>query len=292
MVTQEDMQSVEEMRQSSRIRDAKREGKGEEIFLHLEGRTIRALLYKSDMENAPVIFDIHGGGFVSGYPEEDVLFCNMARDRLNATVISIEYRKAPEHPYPQDKLDAYDAIAYIARHAQEFGIDIRQMVIGGHSAGGNIATVVCMMANERKEFSFCCQYLAYPALDLTSSDCRIEGVTPHKYASLFRKLYCEKTQQTEPYCSPVFAENRQICVMPGTVMLSCEKDTLRDQATTYGKRLSEVGVEVIYKRFIGAVHGFNVLEDSQMAIDGNEYLIDGIAHFLQKNIRRIQKENG
>ena len=129
-----------------------------------------------------------------GDPEGDDFMCKIFLDALDITIINVEYRLAPETKCPGDKEDVYDVVKYVASHAGEYGIDPERMAIGGHSAGANISTVVCMMAKKSGEFGFRCQILDYPPLDvLTDPKAKFytEGAIPPQVAEMFNSAYCE-----------------------------------------------------------------------------------------------------
>lgn len=261
---------------------------GEEIFIPTRDGKTRCLIYKSKSNKSmsPVFFDVHGGGFIMGAPENDDKFCNLVRNELDITVISIDYRLAPEYKCPTDKNDAYDVVSYVSSHNNEFGIDPNNMAIGGHSAGGNISTVVCMMAKEKNKFSFKCQVLDYPPLDLVtpaSDKFYTEGAIPPERAELFDKCYRAEEYAKNPYCSPVFATNEELKNLPPAIVLTCEIDSLRDEAEDYAQKLVRAGVETTAKRFYGVRHGFSIsgfeLPESKEA---HKMMVDGLRKYLLK----------
>ncbi len=147
------LEMIENMRKENKVRAGKLTILGEEIFIPTRDGKTRCLIYKTKNNlKAPVFFDVHGGGFVTGIPEDDDKFCDLVRNELDITVISIDYRLAPEYKCPTDKNDVFDVVDYVSSNSKEFGIDSYSMAIGGHSAGANISTVVCMMAKEAKKF--------------------------------------------------------------------------------------------------------------------------------------------
>ena len=260
---------------------------GKEIFIPTRDGETRALIYKPKASTAStaVFFDIHGGGFVMGAPENDDWFCDAIRNDLDLTVISIDYRLAPENKFPTDKQDVYDVISYVRTHSDEFGIDAKNMAIGGHSAGGNIATVVCMIAKEKKEFSFKCEILDYPPLDLFTPATQkfyIEGAIPPKIAEMFDKCYRYEEHANNLHCSPVYATNEELKNLPPAIVITCEIDSLRDEAEAYAQMLIKAGVEVTAKRFYGVPHGFTISKpDLPESKEAYKMITDGLRKYLK-----------
>jgi acetyl esterase len=261
---------------------------GKEIFIPTTHGKIRALIYEAEFQNqlSPVFFDIHGGGFVKGLPENDDKFCDGLRNDLDITVISIDYRLAPEHKWPAGIQDVYDAVGYISSHCAKFGIDPDNMAIGGHSAGANIAAVVCMMAKEKNAFSFKCQILDYPPVDLATPAAEkfyTEGAIPVEVADMFTRCYRFDDVAENPYCSPLYASNEELRNLPPAIIITCEIDSLRVEGEDYAQKLIKAGVETTAKRFYRVPHGFTIhkpelpesKESYKMIADGlRKYLLD------------------
>ena len=280
------LEIVNNMRKGSLARAKASKILGEEIFIPTrEGKT-RCLVYKSKNEKvmSPIFFDVHGGGFVAGLPEDDDRFCDKVRNELDITVISIDYRLAPEYKCPTDKNDVYDVIKYLNLHSDEFGVDPSNMAIGGHSAGANISTVVCMMAKEKKEFSFKCQILDYPPLDLSTPATEkfyIEGAIPPEIALIFDECYRKEENAKKPYCSPIFAIEEELKNLPPAVVITCEIDSLRNEGEYYAQKLVKSGVETNAKRFYGVRHGFTISDfDLPKSKEAHKMMIDGIRKYL------------
>jgi len=277
---------INKMRNGSIARAKASKILGEEIFIPTRDGKTRCLIYKSKnkKEMSPVFFDVHGGGFVTGLPEDDDKFCCKIRDELDITVISIDYRLAPEYKCPTDKNDVYDVVSYVSSHNEEFGIDPSSMAIGGHSAGANISTVVCMMAKEKNEFSFKCQILDYPPLDLATPATEkfyTEGAIPPEIALIFDKCYRTEEDAKNPYCSPVYATEEQLKNLPPALVITCEIDSLRDEGEDYAQKLVKSGIETIAKRFYGVRHGFTISDfDLPESKEAHQMMSDCIRKYL------------
>ncbi len=267
---------IRELRKESDLKNKDLDIYGKEMFVPTRDGKARVLVYQSSKEIAPVYFDIHGGGFVRGKPEDDDLFCQNVCNQLNINVMSIEYRLAPEYQFPHDKNDVYDIISYIVKNAKEYKVDTDRMIIGGHSAGGNISTVVTMMAKESQEFHFIAQVLDYPPVDLATlakDKFYIDGAIPIEVATLYDNCYRKEDDARNPLCSPIYATNEQLQGLPDALIITCEIDSLRDEAEKYAKKLMSAGVEVQGKRFYGVAHGFSMKQNDE-ALSVQQYMID------------------
>ncbi|MHB1485353.1 MAG: alpha/beta hydrolase [Saccharofermentanales bacterium] len=236
---------------------------GVEIHIPTRSGEIRCLIYKPDRVSTslPVFLDFHGGGFVFGIPEMDDTFCQNISDSLKIVVINVDYRLAPEFPYPAAIEDAYDVAAYVHNNPKEFNADPDRIAIGGHSAGANISAVVAMMAKKSGEFSFSCQVLDYPALDFqTDADLKKSpfGSIPSKLMEMFEELYCEPEERSDVYVSPLLASIDDLRDLPPAIIISAGIDSLEQEDGAYAKKLKEAGVPVEYYNYSEVAHGFTI----------------------------------
>lgn len=261
---------------------------GKEIWLPTHAGQVRALCYRpdgaSDREMLPLYLNLHGGGFIGGLPEGDDSFCKRVCEELRIMVVSIDYRLAPEYPCPADKEDAYDAALFLWEHAAEWGIDPDRIAVGGHSAGGNIAAVVCQMAKAQQTIPLCCQILDYPPMDLATDPFEkfyTEGAIPPQVAAHFDRCYRSIEMAKEPWCSPIYSSPEALVGLPPAVVITCEIDSLRDEGEQYATMLIQAGVETTAKRFLGAAHGFSMGSISEpMVDDAQRMMIDGLRRYL------------
>lgn len=275
------MAQVRSMRKKNIVKD---DVIGREIHIPTRAGSVRALYYTSGHENAPLFVDLHGGGFIAGRPENDDVFCHYVREKLDINVISIDYRLAPEYPCPSDKEDVYDAIRYVCCHPEEYGVDPDRVVVGGHSAGGNIAAVVSMMAKESEDFTICGQILDYPPMDLATAPedkFYAEGAIPPEVARLFNECYCGEMDPREPICSPLFALNQDLRGLPPALVITCENDSLREEGEQYALRLAQNGVEVTLKRYLNVPHGFNMDRSYPQAHNSWRLIVSSLRKYLR-----------
>ena len=191
------------------------------------GREIPVWVHPARSKNRPVIFELHGGGFVLGDGEKCDGFCELLAQELDMTVVGVGYRLAPEDPYPAAVEDVYEVVRWFAQHPDRYSINPEQMILMGYSAGANLATVCAMLAKERGEFSLRGQILCYPYLDSVHQP----SEKPHFAADMdqevmeaFAALYCTQAQRTDPHVSPVCATLEQLRGLCPALVLLAERE--------------------------------------------------------------------
>ena len=213
----------------------------------------------------PVVVYYHGGGWFMGSIETHDVICRKLAVRTPAIVVSVDYRLAPEHPFPAAVDDAYAALSWVSCNASSFGGDGRRLAVAGDSAGANLAAVVSILARDRKGPAIAGQFLAYPATDSSRLDTRSmrdfgEGYyLTRRYIEIFRLHYAPNPQDWEnPLVSPLLAPS--LVDLPPAVIVTAQFDPLRDEGEAYATRLIEAGVPVVRKRFPGLIHGFLAMD--------------------------------
>lgn len=210
----------------------------------------------------PAIVLIHGGGFVFGLPEHEAAFCRRLAENVGCLVINPDYVLSPEHPFPEAAHQCYELVAWVAREAKSLGIDPERIAIGGHSAGGNLATVVVAQSLTKGFPKLCYQIIDYPFLD-GDTDPRDKPlpipkpvITP-ELATLFNSCYMPKgTNTRDPLLSPVYADLASLSGHPPTLVITAEYDVLRAEADKYAEMLRKAGVKVQHEIFAGVDHAF------------------------------------
>lgn len=215
--------------------------------------------------NAPCLIYLHGGGFVlkaAGYHYKNAM--RYAKE-VGCKVVFVNYRLAPRCPFPIFFEDCYAATCWAYEHAEEFGIDISRIGIGGDSAGGTLAVGVCMMAKDRAHpVRFCFQMLPYPFLDARneSESCRKFTDTPMWNSFLSARIApMTKVERTHPdylYYSPV--EGKSFAYLPPAYVETAEFDCLHDDGIIYAEKLREAGIEVVLNQTKGTMHGFDIVQ--------------------------------
>jgi acetyl esterase len=206
----------------------------------------------------PVVVYFHGGGWVLGSAALTDATCRMLANRSGAVVLNVDYRLAPEDPYPAAVNDAYAATKWAAENGSALNGDGR-VAVAGDSAGGNLAAVVALMARDRGGPEIALQALIYPVTDHTSEQAshkeNAEGylLTADAMKMFWGHYIADEKQRAEPYASPLRAPDLS-GVAPAAVF-TCEFDPLRDEGEEYAERLRAAGVSTTTKRYDGAIHG-------------------------------------
>ncbi|MGG1699075.1 alpha/beta hydrolase [Bacillus zhangzhouensis] len=217
----------------------------------------------------PVFVNLHGGGFILGSAEMDNHWCPVIADRAQCIVVNVEYQLAPENPFPAALHECYDVVKWLYEHPDELQIDPNTLAIGGHSAGGNLATAVCLLNIQKgNKLPIVYQVLDYPPLDLATDPERkpvFEEAIPAEMAKLFNAFYVQEEDARNPLISPVFADRSSLAQMPPALVITAEKDSLAEEAKQYADMLQEAGVEVTYQQFKGVPHAFTHAGDLDIA---------------------------
>jgi len=237
---------------------------------------IRLRIYKpmSITESVPVLVWMHGGGYVMGKPEMDDLICADYVRQLGIVVVSVDYRCAPKHPFPAGLDDCYEALKWVASHAQEFSVNANRIAVGGNSAGGGLAAALAQLAIDRKEIRPVFQLLVYPMLDdrtalRTDIDDSNNVAWSQKSNRYGWESYLGKefgTDAVPAYSVP--ARRANLSGLPPAWIGVGSLDIFYDEDAAYAQRLKEHGVECELDIISGAFHGFDVF-DPQLPIIQN-----------------------
>lgn len=230
-----------------------------------EGREIPVRIFQPEQSQGfKVIVFFHGGGWVTGNIDSYTNICANMANRTGYIVVSVDYRLAPEYPFPAGLNDCYYVAKEIITNDGLLGQKPEEVVLVGDSAGGNLAAVVSLLARDRGEFIPSKQILLYP---LVYSDHSKNSPFPSvhengtgylltaKRISDYMGLYIKKKEDRyNPYVAPYLAKD--LSNQPDTLIITAEYDPLRDEGEAYGKRLLEFGNKVKIERIPGALHGF------------------------------------
>ncbi|MCA9041583.1 MAG: alpha/beta hydrolase [Planctomycetaceae bacterium] len=202
----------------------------------------------------------HGGGWVTGNLDAYDHLCCATCHRAESIVISVQYRCAPEHPFPLPLDDVYTATAWVAAHLGGWDIPSDKLIVMGDSAGGNLAAAVCLKARESGEPEVGYQILIYPITDYNLQTVsyreNAEGymLTRDSMAWFWEQYVPEELDRHDPLVSPLRADDLKD--LPPAYILTCEFDPLRDEGIAYGRKLQEQGVPVQFVHCPGMIHGF------------------------------------
>lgn len=237
-------------------------GKVEEIEIPGTGGTIPARVYRpaTDGPHGTVVM-LHGGGFALGDLETHDEAARRTCAGADATVVSVDYRLAPEHPFPAGVDDAEAATRWTAQEAHDLGGDPERLVVTGDSAGGNLAAVVARRFRDRGGPALAGQALVYPVTDMRPGDrwpSRRTAATgfglTREAMDWFGRLYlAEEAHAAHPDASPIVASD--LSGLPPAFVLTAQFDPLRDEGDAYARRLAEAGVEVEHHLLPGTIHG-------------------------------------
>jgi acetyl esterase len=224
--------------------------------------TIPARLYAPRAVAAPtgLLVYFHGGGWVQGSIATHDAGCRLLAHLAGVRVLSVDYRLAPEHPYPAGVDDAVAAYAWVADEPGRVGADPARLAVGGDSAGGNLAAIVAQAVRDDdavRDPAF--QLLIYPACDLAE-----KAASVHTFADGYLlseqsmdwymdKYVPDRARRAEPRVSPLRAAD--LTGLPPAFVATCVPDPLRDEGEAYAQRLRAAGVPVAVQRF-GQLHGF------------------------------------
>lgn len=235
----------------------------EDIQVPRDGGTVPVRVYRpaAAADIAPVILYIHGGGFMKGdLDSSDAVAWGLSQE-TDAVVASIDYRLAPENPYPAAFDDCYTVLEYVAGGGLGNGVDGGRMAICGDSAGGNLSAAVSLAARDRKGPKITAQVLIYPCLtdgcDTPAYDVHAEtpGLTAasmHTYWEWY--LAGQSRPCTDPYAVPL--KSVDLSGLPPAFVHIAEIDPLADDGRTYAEMLRAAGVETQFRCADGMIHGF------------------------------------
>jgi len=234
-------------------------GRVEDRVIRGRGGDIRIRVYQQ-RPNSPVLVYYHGGGFVICSIETHDAVCRRIARLANATIVSVDYRLAPEHKFPAAVEDAYDALKWVADNADEIGVDSSRIFVGGDSAGGNLAAATSIMARNNGEDIIKQQILIYPVVNLFSPMPSFYEFGERYWVldldimRWFMEQYLESREDAlNPLASPMFANLEGL---PSTLIITAEYDPLRDEGELYGHLMRRAGCQVSVVRYAGVLHGF------------------------------------
>lgn len=253
------------------------------------GREILTRIYTpNDNIGQHTLLFFHGGGWVTENINTYHDVCSALANAASSTVISVEYRLAPENPFPQGLEDCYTVARALFTKPGAFGFEPGHITLIGDSAGGNLAAAVSLKARDVGEFTVPSQILIYPATYYDHSDKSpfasvIENGSDYlltskricEYINLYKR---DDKDLTDPYFAPLMAKN--FSNQPDTLLITAEYDPLRDEGEEYAKKLEEAGNYVISYRMKDALHGFMSLGKKYVHVRRTYELIN---LFLQRS---------
>lgn len=254
----------------------------DESIVGPDANPLRVRIYrpKSNNESLPVLLWIHGGGYILGSIEESDDLCMNFVKGANCVVVSVDYRLAPEHPYPAPIEDCYAALKWIADNAESLNIDSNRIGVAGASAGGGLTAALTLLARDRQYPSVCFQMPLYPMIDdrnntPSTNEIKEGFVWNQKTNEIGWKMHLGKIHGTNlipAYAAPARAEDYRN--LPYTYTCVGQLDPFRSETLTYVTKLAEAGVDVEFHLYPGAYHGFELTNpNAEISIRAlNEYI--------------------
>ena len=225
-------------------------------------------------ETLPALVFFHGGGWTIGDLDTHDVVCRQLALGARCAVFSVDYRLAPEHPFPAAVDDCFSATRYVHRNARTLGIDPDRIAVGGDSAGGNLAAVVALIARDMGALPLAYQLLIYPATDqrceLPSHERNGHGYLLTKEGiQFFRGGYLPNAaDRTDWRASPLLAPS--LAALPPALVMTAGFDPLVDEGRAYADKLRAAGAKVEYREYADMVHGFllfgGVLDTANAAV--------------------------
>lgn len=230
----------------------------------------------------PLFVYYHGGGWVLGNLETSDAGCRLLAENTKRVVVSVDYRLAPEFKYPVPVEDSYAALCWAHDHADELNAIADDIVVGGDSAGGNLATIMTILTEENDGPAISAQALIYPVtnLDFTTASYEkfADGFGLDKDLMIwFGEYYVNSEEDYKNVdVSPLLCED--VSALPPAIIVAAENDVLLDEGAQYRDKLKDAGVKVEYTVLPGSIHGYF----SNMAVfaDETKETVNAIAQFL------------
>lgn len=235
-----------------------------------DGANIRLLLYapKRCAGHTPCLFFLHGGGFVFNAAPHHFALARRFTGELQVKTVFVDYRLAPKYKFPTAPNDCMSAYRWVLSHAGELDIDSEKILVCGDSAGGNLATVLCLMARDTGLPMPKAQMLLYPFVDrrMNTESCRRYTDTPMCNSEDMRKylkMYVKDLDVAQvPYLSPMEAPS--LSGLPPAYVEVAQYDCLHDEGAEYARALEQCGVPVELHEIEGAMHGYDIAQGSEL----------------------------
>lgn len=255
--------------------------------------TVTVRVYRpAPAKNAPALVYLHGGGWSIGSVDGVDALCRTLAEKSGTVVISVDYRQAPEHPYPAALRDSWRALRWIAAGGLA-DLDVERVVVGGDSAGGNLAAVCALLARDTGLVRLAGQLLVYPPTDAHDAS---ESTVTHREAPV---LSARDVEWFWSLYAPAPADRRAATIspksaatlagLPPAAVFTAEHDPIRDDGEDYAHRLSKAGVPVERRRVDGTFHGYFPLVG---VLDAADRTADDVARWLRHVLNPQSKFEG
>ena len=250
-----------------------------------EGELPLRLYRPSGQPRLPALVYFFGGGWTLGQIDTCDGICRTLANAVGCVVVAAGYRLAPEHKFPVAVHDCFDAVSWVAEHAEELGVDPARLAVGGDSAGGNLAAAVTLLAKQRGGPPLVAQLLVYPN---TCFGADTPSLRENDDPSMFNRrsvawywahYLSSPSDGSDPLASPLLAADH--AGLPPALVITAEYDPLRDEAEQYAQRLAEAGVPTELSRYDGMMHGFFLMYPM---LDGGRRAVEQAVAFLRARL--------
>ncbi|MBU3114409.1 alpha/beta hydrolase [Clostridium lacusfryxellense] len=238
----------------------------------------------------PIIIYSHGGSWIGGNIDDYDNVCRKLSKNSKAIVVSVNYRLAPEDPFPAGLNDVYNVLQWVYKNAKSINGDYSRICVAGDSAGANLSAVVSQMARDKDGPHITSQVLIYPSTNIYQLNTKSWSYFGMQYnltrenSNKFISLYTPRLEDRKSeYASPLLSRNFK--ELPDTLIITAEFDPLRDEGEAYGNKLKDEGVNVISTRYKGVTHGF--VSMGRITNKADEALIE-ISTYLKKQFNKKQ----
>jgi triacylglycerol lipase len=252
---------------------------------------VKAVLHIPEGEDRPrgAVLHLHGGGFVTGDPYALIPAHRKIAHAADCVFLSIDYRLAPEVPFPGAIHDGYAGLAWLFANAEPLGLDVARIGVMGESAGGTLATGIALMARDRGDYAIAFQHLIYPALDDRTGTS--DDPNPHSGEFVWTRE-CNRfawqawlggapgSDDVPPYAAPARAED--LSGLPQTFMSTAALDLFIDENIAFVHRLIRSGVPTEFHIYPGAYHGFQFVPEADVTAISDRDSLAALKRFLKK----------
>ena len=239
---------------------------------------VRSYRDGGDPSLRPTLIYMHGGGFVTCSIETHDAYCRTLARETGMTILSIDYRLAPEHPFPAGFEDCRDVLLWAASEAARArGVDPNKLIVGGDSAGGAFAAALCLWARDTRGPQIAHQLLVYPVInnDFTTRSYVENGrdyyLTTDAMRWFWRQYLGDENRVADPLATPGRAAD--LAGLPPATVVTAGYDPLRDEGADYARRLDEAGVPVAYREYPGTFHGFAGIDSLDSARRSRAFIV-------------------
>ncbi|OJG53717.1 lipase [Enterococcus hirae] len=223
---------------------------------------VRFVRPEGNTDKLPVIFYIHGAGWVFGSAQTHDKLIRELAVRTNSVVVFPEYSRSPEAKYPTAIEQSYAVLQKLSELAESKGLDLTELAVAGDSVGGNMATVMTILTKERQGLPIQKQLLFYPVTDANFTTDSYQEFAENYFLTkegmkwFWDQYTTDDSERSEITASPLRATSEDLADLPPALILTGEADVLRDEGEAYARKLRDVGVAVTQVRFQGMIHDF------------------------------------